>query len=48
MQRIQRFLERECVAHKWLEIYNLACKTLETRRPGVAITVDELEVDLRG
>jgi hypothetical protein len=48
MQRVQRLLERKCMAHKWLEIQNFTSKTLETCGPRVAITVDELQVDLRG
>lgn len=46
VQGIQCFLQRVCMADKRLEIEDASCKTLQTGRPSVTISVDELQVDL--
>jgi hypothetical protein len=46
VQRVERLLQRICVADERLQIQNASGETLQTGRPRVAVAVDELEIDL--
>jgi hypothetical protein len=46
VQCIQRFLQGVCVRNEGLEIEDTTTETLQARWPGIAVAVDELEIDL--